>query len=64
MPANKKYVETDKGARGSMIGRPFGPDDSSFPLNDKEARNGRKMGGSVTNVAHSLPGASANQKAK
>jgi hypothetical protein len=38
-----------------------GRDDSSYKVNDGEARNGKKMGGGITNLSHSLSGASAVQ---
>jgi hypothetical protein len=56
-----KYVEMDSSVRGQKISRPFGRDDSSFPVNDKEAKNGKDMGGGTTNLSHSLTGASAVQ---
>lgn len=60
---NKSNTETrEKGVRGQTIGRSFGRDDSSYAVNDKQARDGKKMGGSATNLSHSLSGASAVQR--
>lgn len=55
---------TMKGARGQTIKTATGRDDSSYPLNDKESRQGKEMGGSMTDVSHSLSGASAVQHVK
>lgn len=57
-----KNVEKSKGARGQTIGRSFGRDDSSYPVDDGQAKNGKEMGGSTTNLGHSLSGASAVQR--
>jgi hypothetical protein len=45
-------------SRGT-IKQPFGKDSSSHEVKDKK---GGKMGGSTSNLGHSLPGTSANQK--
>lgn len=48
---------------GSGMIESFGRDDSSMNVgSDKEATKGREMGGSVTNLKHSLSGSSAVQK--
>ena len=59
-----KNVEKSSGPRGQTIVRSFGRDDSSFSkgISDAESKNG-KAGGSVTNLSHSLTGASAVQHA-
>lgn len=56
--------EQSKGARGQIIKTAHGRDDSSYKVNDKEARDGKSMGGGVDNLAHSLSGASAVQHVK
>lgn len=53
-----------KGVRGQVVKTATGRDDSSYKVNDKEARMGKEMGGSKTNLSHSLSGASAVQNAK
>lgn len=55
---------TMKGARGQTIKTATGRDDSSHPLNDKESRDGKAMGGSMTDISHSLSGSSAVQHVK
>lgn len=65
MPKSKSSnVSMSKGARGQTVVRSFGRDDSSYAVNDGEAKNGKAMGGSTSNLAHSLSGASAVQHAK
>lgn len=54
-----KSVKTEKAARGQKIVTEYGRDNSSH--NVANAMGG-KMGGSPTNLAHSLPGTSAEQK--
>lgn len=54
-----KYVKTEKAARGQTVMVPFPRDDSSYDAGDMD---GRAMGGSPTNLAHSLPGNSAEQE--
>ena len=49
------------GRGGQIVKSATGRDDSSFPINDQEARVGRKMGGGLDNLSHSLTGASAVQ---
>lgn len=46
---------------GQKIVTGTGRDDSSYKVNDREAREGKKMGGGVSNLSHSLTGASAVQ---
>jgi hypothetical protein len=58
------YGSKEKGARGQKVVRPTGRDDSSFKVKDKEARDGKSMGGSTKNLGHTISGASANQKHK
>jgi hypothetical protein len=53
-----KHVEKESGPRGQKVHTGFGRDDSSHKV--KDARGG-KMGGGVSNLAHSLSGASAVQ---
>jgi len=50
--------------RGQTIKAATGRDDSSHKVNNGEAMKGRAMGGGVSNLAHSLSGASAVQTAK
>lgn len=59
-----KTSETTAGGRGQKINRSFGRDDSSMPLNDAQSRNGGEMGGSTTNLSHSMTGGSAVQSVK
>jgi hypothetical protein len=51
-------VESVKGARGQTIKRGFGRDDSSM---DVPNARGKALGGSTTNLSHSLSGSSAVQ---
>lgn len=55
---------TVKGVRGQVVKTATGRDDSSYPLNDKESRMGKEMGGGMNDVSHSLSGASAVQHVK
>lgn len=48
-------------AGGSKFIESFGKDDSDF-TGPAKAERGRELGGSVTNLAHSLAGTSANQQ--
>lgn len=48
-------------AGGSKFIESFGKDDSDFTGTAK-AERGRELGGGITNLAHSLTGASANEK--
>jgi hypothetical protein len=50
-----------KGARGMTVRRDFARDNSDLELEDTR---GGEMGGSETNLAHSLTGASAVQRSK
>lgn len=50
------YVKTDKAARGQKIVTSFGRDDSNHKLPNTM---GGKMGGSTTNLSHSISGANA-----
>jgi hypothetical protein len=52
---------TAKGPRGMTVRRDFARDNSNFELSDTR---GGKMGGSDTNLSHSLTGASAVQRSK
>lgn len=54
-----KYVKTEKAARGQTVVTPFPRDNSSY---DAGEMDGRPMGGSTTNLSHSLSGDSANQQ--
>jgi hypothetical protein len=56
---SSKNVETSKADRGQTIVRSFGRDNSSH---DVPNSHGKEMGGSTTNLSHSLSGASAVQK--
>ncbi len=53
---NKSYTTTQKAARGGKIVTSYGRDDSNHQLPNTR---GKSMGGSTTNVAHSISGASA-----
>lgn len=53
-----KYDTSMKAARGQKVVTEYGRDNSSHNLPDTK---GGSMGGSTTNVAHSLPGASAKE---
>jgi hypothetical protein len=59
-----KHCDMTAGPRGQQVVRQFGRDDSSHKVNDGEAKNGRKMGGSTENLGHSLTGGSAVQHVK
>jgi hypothetical protein len=53
----------DKSSAGRESGKfiqGFPRDNSSFKVSDPKGKSG--MGGSASNLSHSLPGASANQK--
>jgi hypothetical protein len=52
------------GVRGQTVKCATGRDDSSYKVNDREAREGREMKGGKDNLSHSLSGASAVQNAK
>lgn len=54
-------VDRSKAARGQTIVRSFGRDNSSM---DTPNAKGGKMGGSTTDLSHSLSGASAVQTNK
>jgi hypothetical protein len=47
------------GREGAKFITPFGRDNSSHSIKNTK---GEKMGGSITNLSHSLSGVSANQK--
>lgn len=59
-----KYSDSEKGMRGQTVQCATGRDDSSYKLNDKEARKGKEMGGGMSDVSHSLSGTSAVQHVK
>lgn len=52
-------LKTEGIGMGQKVVTPYGRDNSSFGVPNTR---GAKMGGSTTNLAHSLSGASANQK--
>lgn len=56
--------EMKSGARGQKVATSSGRDDSSYGGTGKESFVGGKMGGGVTNLAHSLSGAAAVQHVK
>lgn len=56
---NYESVERSKAARGQTIVRSYGRDDSSMSV---PGATGQKIGGSVTNLSHSLSGSSAVQE--
>ena len=58
-------ITKSKAARGQTIVTSHGLDNaSSMKVNDQEARMGREMGGSTTNLSHSISGGSAVQQVK
>ena len=60
-----KTTNTESAPRGHKIMTAHGVDTASgMKLNDEEAKFGKEMGGSVTNLGHSLSGASAVQTLK
>jgi hypothetical protein len=54
-------TETTKAPRGMTVRRDFARDNSNYEIEDTR---GGKMGGSDTNLSHSLTGASAVQRSK
>lgn len=54
-----KTTKTESAARGQSIRTDYGRDNSSHDLKNTM---GGKMGGSTTNLAHSMSGASAQQE--
>lgn len=52
------YRKTKKAARGQTIQADMGRDNSSYSTSDSRSMT---FGGSVENLAHSLPGTSAKQ---
>ncbi len=61
-PANKGDLDkASAGREGGKFLTPFGRDNSSHKLPNTK---GKSMGGSITNLAHSLSGSSANQKGR
>jgi hypothetical protein len=62
-PVSKKNHGIEKSsAGGTKFMEPYGKDDSDVVGSAMMERNPHKMGGSITNLAHSLSGTSANQK--
>lgn len=59
-----KNSSTMSGVRGQKVMAATGRDDSSYKVNDGQAKNGKEMGGGPSNLGHSLSGASAVQNAK
>jgi hypothetical protein len=58
-------TEIKSGPRGTKVVTSSGRDDSSCDIGQgKESFTGGKMGGSATNLSHSLEGASAVQHVK
>lgn len=57
---NHGTVKTKVG--GSTIMEAFGKDDSDVTGSAAKERGPHSMGGSITNLSHSLTGTSANQK--
>lgn len=55
---------TEKMSNGSRWMDAYGKDDSDVAGSAKMERGPHKMGGSITNLAHSLSGTSANQKGR
>lgn len=57
--------QVTSGPRGQKVVRSFGRDDSSADVGSNEmSMNGAKMGGGVSNLGHSVSGASAVQHVK
>jgi hypothetical protein len=52
--------KSDAGRSGAKFIQGFPRDNSSHKTSDPKAN--KTMGGSITNLSHSLPGTSANQK--
>ena len=62
MAADKGGIDrASAGREGGKFLTPFGRDNSSHKLANTK---GKSMGGSVTNLSHSLQGVTANLKAK
>lgn len=63
MEMSKKNHGTVKTrSMGSTIVEAYGKDDSDVTGSAAKERNAHNIGGSITNLAHSLSGTSANQK--
>jgi hypothetical protein len=60
MRRNHGCVKSSAG-KGMRFDEPYGKDDSGF-TGSATAERGKKMGGSVTNMAHSLSSTSAKQE--
>jgi hypothetical protein len=56
---NGSLEKKSAGREGAKFITPFGRDNSSHKV---PSPKGAKMGGSITNLSHSLGGSSANQK--
>ena len=54
-----KCVKSEKVSRGQTVVTSYGRDDSNYSAGDGKM-GGVKMGGSTTNLAHSLSGSSAH----
>lgn len=58
----KNHGTVKSSAGGTKFLEPYGKDDSDVAGSANKERNPHNMGGSITNLAHSLTGVSANQK--
>lgn len=59
--SKKNHGTTVENVMGSKIMTAYGKDDSDVTMSASKERGG-KMGGSMTDLSHSLSGSSANQK--
>ena len=59
MAASNGGIDRSTGGSGMKILTPFTRDNSSHKLSNTK---GGSMGGSLTNLSHSLPGTSANER--
>lgn len=58
----KNHGTVTSSAGGTKFMEPYGKDDSDYTGANHVEQNPHKMGGSITNLSHSLSGTSANQK--
>lgn len=58
----KNHGTVMSSADGTKFMEPYGKDDSDVVGSAKKERNPHNIGGSITNLSHSLSGTSANQK--
>lgn len=58
----KNHGTVKSSASGTKFMEPYGKDDSDWTGPNHKEQNPHSMGGSITNLSHSLTGCSANQK--